>query len=883
MPGQDYLPTPLQHQHPSEPFPGPSAQLQPPFEPLPEVSPQSQQSLYTQLRLVGSPLVEEIDVNSDDAVSLPVSRPTSPQNDLVDPRGSNSHLNTPPLPLPPPQYADDFDGADEVELPPSRVSSVGSAGHASDPAESYLALSSMAQKRSRITGPANPSSVSGSANVVGHTSSDSPQKPAKQSGGQKQRHGGRHTRERQPQHYHEKIQRLVNCMPHLKQLHSYSGRFESVGLITRLEYAKSIEHPRRTSRKTFDSEAWTGNAYKSFAKRLAPNRAQPCSLRLLLVEDLSRDLILVLGSQYAIDPEAFATHISMSGFDRLSYTDLAESRWITAKMNKSSRSIKWYRPVRLETRVISWLQTPETLAELGGDGTRWSETSYERRDEVLVEKKTKHHVKLNTNTFRQSRPLSTRPHDFSKDSVPGVWEERATVFLTTENKLNTSESPSLARTSSMEKRLTDPVIILLDPLPSFVETREVEESEYTNGYRMRSLPPSTPDTKIIPAFAPLAPRTPIKFPANKFRASEDEIEELEARIADASSTSADLESWIWQNNKQITTGSKDPIISLLRLAYIDTVDYLENLGWTLDEIIRDSLDEFIMTRRLPAWRKLLNELEIEIPALGHSLRNFVDRRHAAFAEAQGMLDELDYRIIPEFLNRVRAVHAALRSEMALLDSSRGITEARTMARLTELAFVFIPLTFVSSLFSMQVTELEAGLSLWVFVLTALGLGVFTYGARGLLQSDLLRVLSRRAQKSPLVAGRDPTSHTASTAQIIKYAAASIWRHSQPALDAVVFASVLALPVVPIAFMWSRNTLHVGLHVVMTLLILPPGVAVAYFAMTALKESTRGEAEEDENKPGSVELSFFERFALATVWIRDKSHPLPPPPPPPGMV
>jgi hypothetical protein len=149
-----------------------------------------------------------------------------------------------------------------------------------------------------------------------------------------------------------------------------------------------------------------------------------------------------LGSQYAIDPEVFATQISMSGCDKLSYTDLSESRWITAKMNKSSRSIKWYRPVRLETRVLSWLQNPADLAKLGDGGIRWSETTYERRDKVLVERKTNHHVKLNTNTFRQSRPLSTRPHDFSKDSAAGVWEERATVFLTTENQMTTSESRS---------------------------------------------------------------------------------------------------------------------------------------------------------------------------------------------------------------------------------------------------------------------------------------------------------------------------------------------------------------------------------------------------------------------------------------------------------
>jgi hypothetical protein len=415
----------------------------------------------------------------------------------------------------------------------------------------------------------------------------------------------------------------------------------------------------------------------------------------------------------------------------------------------------------------------------------------------------------------------------------------------------------------------------LDPLPSFTETIEIEEAEYANAYRMRSSPPNPPVTKSIPAFAPLAPRTPIKFPANKFKASEDEIQVLEARITDASSTSADLESWIWQNNKQITTGTKDPLVALLRLAYIDTVDYLDNLGWTLDEISRDSLDEFVMTRRLPAWRKLLNELEIEIPALGSGLRSFMDFDHAAYAEAHLMLNDLDLRRIPVFLGRVHAVHAALRSEMALLYSSRGIKEARTMARLTELAFVFIPLTFVSSLFSMQVTELEGEISLWVFVLAALGLGFLTYAARSLLQSEVLRVLVRRAQESQLGVsgqGRDPTARSASTAQILKYLAVFAWRHSQPALNTAVFALVLALPVVPIAFMWSRNYLDVGLHVMVTLLIVPPGMAVAYFAVSALKELTHGEEgedEEDESKPDSVELSFYEKSAVAIARLRAK--------------
>jgi hypothetical protein len=218
------------------------------------------------------------------------------------------------------------------------------------------------------------------------------------------------------------------------------------------------------------------------------------------------------------------------------------------------------------------------------------------------------------------------------------------------------------------------------------------------------------------------------------------------------------------------------MLTLLRIAYFDTVHYLNNLDWTLDEITKDSLDESIMTRRLPAWRKLLNELEIEIPALGHSLGAFMDSDHAAYQEARTILQDLQGERIPALLKRVHAVHAALRSEMSLLDSSRSITEARTMARLTELAFVFIPLTFASSLFSMQVIELEAGISLWIFVLTALALGVLTYATRSLMQSDVLWVLGRLSRRSAAAHdGRHPTARDASTAQIPVHAAISSWQ------------------------------------------------------------------------------------------------------------
>ena len=276
--------------------------------------------------------------------------------------------------------------------------------------------------------------------------------------------------------------------------------------------------------------------------------------------------------------------------------------------------------------------------------------------------------------------------------------------------------------------LTDLVIVLLDPLPSLVDSKIVEEFEYSNGCRMRPRSPTSSRTKItdkIPAFAPLAlaPRTPIKFDIpNKLKATENEIRNFEALVNTSSSTSADMETWILQDKKRSPAGSKDPMLTLLRIAYFDTVHYLDNLDWTLDEITKDSLDEFIMTRRLPAWRKLLNELEIEIPTLGHSLGTFMDSDHAAYREAETILHDLQHERIPGFLKRVRAVHAALRSEMALLDSSRSIKRRPHDGPPHRTGFRVHPAHFRSPprFSSMQVIELEARISSLdlLFVLTA---------------------------------------------------------------------------------------------------------------------------------------------------------------------
>ncbi len=60
--------------------------------------------------------------------------------------------------------------------------------------------------------------------------------------------------------------------------------------------------------------------------------------------------------------------------------------------------------------------------------------------------------------------------------------------------------------------------------------------------------------------------------------------------------------------------------------------------------------------------------------------------------------------------------------MAIQESRKSIQEAISVKRLTQLAFVFIPLNYVSSLFGININEMTGnGPRLWKFVATSFAL------------------------------------------------------------------------------------------------------------------------------------------------------------------
>jgi hypothetical protein len=82
------------------------------------------------------------------------------------------------------------------------------------------------------------------------------------------------------------------------------------------------------------------------------------------------------------------------------------------------------------------------------------------------------------------------------------------------------------------------------------------------------------------------------------------------------------------------------------------------------------------------------------------------------------------RLLPAIQHHVDVVVLQQQVELAqtqLIESKKAIQQADTIKRLTILAFIFIPISTASSVFGMNVKELDPTPSVWVFIVVTIGL------------------------------------------------------------------------------------------------------------------------------------------------------------------
>jgi hypothetical protein len=345
----------------------------------------------------------------------------------------------------------------------------------------------------------------------------------------------------------------------------------------------------------------------------------------------------------------------------------------------------------------------------------------------------------------------------------------------------------------------------------------------------------------------MAPRLPINLPRNKYKASNDELTNLERSFVITVSTFDCIRPNDFFTQHIIAGDSGGaPAISVLRLIDHDTQVLFRSLDWTLDGISQDSQDDFLMARRLSEWRKLMSHFEIELPAMAKRLEHFSDfvfrptPGHQYPDEVTRILQAVG-QDIADAEKKLGAAYTDLRADMQFAESRRSITETKTVTRLTELAFVFVPLSFCASLFSMSIDELENGVPVWIFVVTALATIALAYAVRLFVGSELLinstrRSLERFWARTGVRRGADAPMLT-----IAWFVVQDVWNNGGYASVASItkLAFVTAIVALPVAFMWTSEKMGNSFNTAVMLLVFL-GVGLTSMMFRFYENFTNGE-------------------------------------------
>jgi hypothetical protein len=345
------------------------------------------------------------------------------------------------------------------------------------------------------------------------------------------------------------------------------------------------------------------------------------------------------------------------------------------------------------------------------------------------------------------------------------------------------------------------------------------------------------------------------MPRNKYKADSDQV----TRLGNSFVTMVSTFDCILPDDFYDTAADLEaiPVISISRLIAEDMHELFRSLDWTLDAISQDSQDEYLMARHLSEWRKLLSHFEIELPAMAKRLDHFLEfvfrptTEYGYPDEVVRVLQTMDQDVALA-TPKLGSAYDDLRADMQFAESRRSISETKTVTRLTELAFVFIPLSFCASLFSMSVDELENGVPVWIFVVTALATIALAYAIRLFVGSELLVNSTRRSfqrfwRRTGAKRGADAPMLT-----IAWLVAQDVWNNggSHFATSAAKLASFAAIIALPVAFMWTSENMGSSFNTAVTLLLFV-GIAltsIMVFAIAKMGAWVRA----GEDNPDAVE-------------------------------
>lgn len=176
----------------------------------------------------------------------------------------------------------------------------------------------------------------------------------------------------------------------------------------------------------------------------------------------------------------------------------------------------------------------------------------------------------------------------------------------------------------------------------------------------------------------------------------------------------------------------DPMYSinvLEHLIYQQAAEFsrevLRFLGSSLDIIDRSISDAVQLRSRLDHWQYLSGVWRSVLPQMLEELASSSGRAEK-IANTSSSLDDIttEYQSLIDscrsLQERNERTSQAQMSTMSILESQNAMAQGRDLQRLTELAFVFVPLSFVASVFGMEVGVNKVMLQSQIHVLTSCG-------------------------------------------------------------------------------------------------------------------------------------------------------------------
>ena len=286
-----------------------------------------------------------------------------------------------------------------------------------------------------------------------------------------------------------------------------------------------------------------------------------------------------------------------------------------------------------------------------------------------------------------------------------------------------------------------------------------------------------------------------------------------------------------------------PMDALFMIILSDTLTILGSMDAALTAISLVMLDESILQSRVDNWRRIHNQFEGELRRIELSLHRF-----AGFGKESGKRKAIYDKIwgnanwskatfakclsqISSVRQRTQRSQKALMTTMSLVESKRGIAEAESVTKLTELAFLFIPLTFSASVFSMQVKELNAStVSVSDFFIVALSITALSYALRLFIRSPAVLRYWRLLGDDIRASTETPKGSPVKTSSFFIW----LWnRTGRPEYPVYVIALTIAV----LAGMWSRplqQNMRFGVVAVFGVIGLALLLRVSLLRMTSVK-------------------------------------------------